>query len=123
MADKIKHFTDLIVWQKAHRFSFSIYSSTANFPKRELFGITNQLRRAAASITANIAEGMGRGSYPDRLRFFYNARGSSYEVESYLLLARDLNYFDSNKAIKHLEDIDEIKKMLNAFIAKTQSMQ
>ena len=97
MTDKIRHFKDLLVWQKAHELALKVYKYTEKMPKTELFGITSQLRRAATSITANIAEGMGRNSYADRVRFYYNSRGSIYEVESFLITAKDLGYISEVK--------------------------
>ena len=123
MVEKIKHFKDLYVWQKAHELAIKIYKTTARFPKIELFGLTNQLRRAATSITANIAEGMGRGSYPDRLRFYYNSRGSIYEVESYLVAARDLEYISISEYNELLESLDFSRKILNNFISATQKQR
>ena len=92
MDDIIRHFTDLNAWQKNHQLILEVYKLTKNFPKEEIFGLTNQLRRAASSITANIAEGYGRYHYNDKNRFYFIARGSSLEVQNHLLLARDLGY-------------------------------
>ena len=120
MRDAIRHFRDLEVWQKAHELGLLIYSLTKKFPRSELFGLTGQLRRAVTSITANIAEGMGRGSYPDRGRFYYNARGSIYEVESYLFTAKDLGYLKEEEFREILEKLSSTRMLLNAFISKTQ---
>ncbi len=119
MRDAIRHFTDLIVWQKGNELAILVYSLTSKFPKNELFGLTNQLRRAATSIPANIAEGMGRGSYPDRARFYYNARGSIYEVESYLIVSKELKHLDVDKFTKAMDLLNSTRMLLNAFIAKT----
>lgn len=93
---KINHFTDLFAWQKNHKLILEIYKITKTFPKDELFGLTSQIRRAAASITANIAEGYGRFHIKDRVKFYLNARGSSTELQNHLILAKDLNYIDLN---------------------------
>ncbi|MFC1766954.1 four helix bundle protein [Candidatus Margulisiibacteriota bacterium] len=120
MGDVIKHFKDLKVWQKSHELELLMYFLTKKFPKSELFGLTNQLRRAVTSITANIAEGMGRGTYADRIRFYYNARGSIYEVESLICTAKDLEYVEKNRFDEVMETLDSARMLLNAFITKTR---
>ncbi|HUD19969.1 MAG TPA: four helix bundle protein [Patescibacteria group bacterium] len=87
---KIASFTDLEAWKINHQIVLAIYKLTVGFPKEEKFGIIDQLRRAASSVTANIAEGFGRYHYPDKLRFYYQARGSNSEVANFLILAKDL---------------------------------
>ncbi|MBL7078088.1 four helix bundle protein [Candidatus Shapirobacteria bacterium] len=95
MRDKINNFSDLDAWKINHRLVLDVYKTTKDFPKDERYGIINQLRRAASSITANVAEGWGRYHYADRIRFYYNARGSSCEVQNFLVLSRDLGYLSS----------------------------
>ena len=90
----MEDFKNLKVWNKAHELTLAIYSSTRMFPRDEIFGLTSQLRRAASSIGANIAEGCGRRSDGEMRRFIQIARGSSSEVESHLLLAKDLGFLD-----------------------------
>jgi four helix bundle protein len=102
----------LIVWQKAHQFVLSIYKSTENFPKKELYGLTSQFRRAAVSIPANVAEGFRKMSRPDKHRFMNIAQGSLEECRYYLILARDLGYMDPSELMKQLE---EVSKLLNAY--------
>lgn len=93
MAEKrINTFEDLETWQFAHKFALGIYKITKGFPKDELYGLVSQLRRAALSITSNIAEGFSRYHYNDKIRFYYNARGSISEVKNCIILSRDLNY-------------------------------
>jgi four helix bundle protein len=82
----IKHFYDLNVWKEFNRLSVEIYKTTENFPNNEKYGITNQLRRASSSVGANIAEGFGRFHYKDKIKFYYNARGSVCEVQNFLFL-------------------------------------
>ena len=89
---KINHFTHLIAWQKNHQLVLKIYKITKKFPKEELFGLISQIRRAAASITANIAEGYGRFHSKDRIKFYLYSRGSSAELQNHIILARDLGY-------------------------------
>jgi len=84
-----REYTDLEVWQKCRALTSSIYSLTKPFPKEELFGLTNQMRRSAVSILSNIAEGCGRNHTKDSLQFFYIARGSLYELESQLYISFD----------------------------------
>ena len=87
----MKDFKDLRVWSKAHSLTIDVYKATRPFPKEELFGITSQMRRAASSIGANIAEGTGRKSDGELTRFLHIARGSAAELEYHLLLAHDLD--------------------------------
>ncbi len=101
----IRHFTDLIVWKKSHEFVKLVYKITEHFPPTEQFGLTSQLRRAASSITANIAEGYGRYHYKDKLRFFYQAKGSNTESQNHLILAFDLGYINQ-------EDFNKLKLMV-----------
>jgi four helix bundle protein len=90
MEKKIYNFYELDVWKKAHELGLNIYKITKNFPKEELFGITSQLKRAINSVTANIAEGFERYYFKDKIKFYYQARGSLAEVQNFLLLAKDL---------------------------------
>ena len=108
-----KSFEDLIVWQKAHQFVLGTYGYTEQFPKSELYGLVSQLRRAAVSIPANIAEGFKRRTKPDKVRLMNIAQGSLEECQYYLILARDLGYGDS-KALKN--QLDEVSKLLDAYI-------
>ncbi len=86
------NFTELIVWQKAHQFTIGAYALTKGFPREEVYGLTSQFRRAAVSVTANIAESYSRKGDRDKLRFFNFAQSSLQECRYYLLLARDLDY-------------------------------
>ncbi|MEI6510755.1 MAG: four helix bundle protein [Candidatus Uhrbacteria bacterium] len=88
----IKSFKDLRTWQESHLLTLEIYRLSKSWPREESYGLTSQIRRAAASIPSNIAEGMGRGSTKDLIRFLINARGSIQEVIYQLLLAKDLGY-------------------------------
>ena len=103
MQNKSKSFVDLIVWQKAHRFVLETYKISQDFPKAELYGLTSQIRRAAVSIPANIAEGFVKKSNKDKVRFMNIAQGSIEECKYYLILASDLNYVNT----------DDLKKLLN----------
>src|ERR1700758_1755363 len=105
-------FKALKVWQKAHEMTLHTYRVTAGFPKQEMYGLTSQLRRAAASIGANIAEGCGRRSDGDMCRFLQIARGSANEVEYHFLLARDLNLLQEKEFRSLAAQADEIQRML-----------
>ena len=109
---KSKSFQDLIVWQKAHQFVLKIYSITKTFPKEEMFGLTSQLRRASISIPANIAEGFKKKSKLDKGRFYNISQGSIEECKYYLILANDLNYFNTKEIFN---DLEEISKLLNSY--------
>jgi len=87
-----KTFEDLIVWQKAHQFVLEVYRFTDSFPKTEVYGLTSQLRRAAVSIAANIAEGFKKNGKIDKARFMNTSQGSTEECRYYLILAEDLGY-------------------------------
>jgi four helix bundle protein len=99
-----KTFRDLIIWQRAHQFVLGVYRLTAGFPKHELFGLTSQLRRAAVSIAANIAEGFKRRGRGDKVRFLNIAQASLEECRYYLLLVADLRYADTDSAMVLLEE-------------------
>jgi four helix bundle protein len=105
-------FEDLIVWQKAHQFVLTVYRFTESFPKAELYGLTSQLRRAAVSIPANIAEGFKKKGRADKARFMDIAQGSLEESRYYLILSRDLGYGDSAGLNSQLE---EVSKLLEAY--------
>ena len=116
-------FKDLKVWMKAHHLAVSMYRATREFPREELFGLTSQLRRAASSIGANIAEGCGRRSDAELTRFLHIARGSAVELENHLLLARDLDYLAESRCDEFAKRADEIQRMLTAFIQQVQPVQ
>jgi four helix bundle protein len=105
---KSKSFQDLIVWKKSHEFVLATYSFTQLFPREELYGLTSQLRRAAVSVPANIAEGFKKKSKPDKARFFNIAQGSVEECKYYLILAQDLGYGDSTKLSAQLQAVSRL---------------
>lgn len=108
-----RSFEDVEIWQKSHAFVLDIYRLTENFPKHELYGLTSQLRRAAVSIPANFAEGFGKGTKPDKLRFYGMSQGSLEECRYYLILVRDLGYGDTAILRTMLE---EISRMLGSYM-------
>jgi len=107
-----RSFRDLVVWQKAHAFVLAVYRYTESFPEREKYGLAHQLRRAAVSIPANIAEGFGKRSHPEKARFLNIAEGSVEECRYYLILSQDLGYGQSKSMMSALE---ETSKLLNAY--------
>ena len=109
-------YRDLRVWQRAMDFVMSVYESTQDFPKAELFGLVSQMRRAAVSIPSNIAEGKGRITDRDRSHFYSQARGSLLELETQILIAQRLRYLAEPRAMGLLEQSSELGRMLNALI-------
>lgn len=114
--ETIKNFYDLEAWQKSHQLVLEVYKITKEFPKEELFGIISQLKRAASSISANIAEGFERYHYKDKVRFYYQARGSVAEVQNFLMLAKDLNYIDPKQCYNLIEKANKIRCLINGLI-------
>jgi len=106
-------FEDVEVWKKAHAWVLEIYRFSETFPRHELFGLTSQLRRAAVSIPANIAEGFKKRGHADKARFYNIAQGSMEESRYYLVLAKDLKYGDTSQL---RVDLDEVSRMLATYI-------
>ncbi|MBP6961963.1 four helix bundle protein [Candidatus Saccharibacteria bacterium] len=116
----IKSFTDLVAWQKAHSFAVKIYKSTANFPVSEQFGLTSQIRRAAVSITSNIAEGFGRRTISDRSHFYDMSRASLAEVQSQLMIARDVKMLTKDLFADLADESVVVHKVLTGLINATR---
>ncbi len=106
------NFQDLIVWQKGHQFVLSVYQVSKSFPKDEVFGLTSQLRKAAVSVPANIAEGFKRRKKLDKARFMNIAQASLEECRYYLILTKDLDYGDTANLMGQLE---EVSKLLHSY--------
>ena len=117
---KIAFFWDLIAWQKGHDLVKNIYVSTRSFPRIESYGLTSQIRRAAVSITSNIAEGYARQSFREKIRFYNISLGSLFEIQNQILLARDLNYIDVEVYKKLWEQCVEARKLIRGLIRSTQ---
>lgn len=111
-------FSELLFWQKAHQFTLVVYQITKTFPREELYGLTSQFRRAAVSVTANIAEGYTRTGIKDKLRFFNMALSSLEECRYYLILSKDLGYGELESLHKLLDDTG---RLLNAYCRTIRS--
>src|SRR5580704_6230415 len=110
----IRNFRDLTVWQKAHQFVLMVYHLTRTFPNDEKFGLTSQMRRAAVSTAANIAEGFVRFGKQDKLRFYNIAQGSLEETKYYLILAKDLGY--TNNIVEEGKLAGDVGRLLHALM-------
>jgi len=117
MKSPAKSFRDLQVWQKAHKLVLDVYQMSREFPSHEVYGLTAQVRRAAMSIPANIAEGFRKRGKADKARFLNIAQGSLEEVRYYLLLSKDLGYADVREQLILAE---EVSKMLDAYCKAIQ---
>jgi four helix bundle protein len=116
----VQHFTELAAWKKAHELALEVYRTTQTFPRGELYGLTTQVRRAAASVTANIAEGRGRMRDGEFARFLRYALGSATEVECHLLLARDLSLLPLDQHDRLASAAREVQRMLASLIRRIQ---
>lgn len=116
----MQNYKDLKVWGKAHLFTLEVYDVTKSFPKEELYSLTSQLRRSAASIPANIAEGCGKKGKLDFAQYLNIALGSSNESEYFLILSKDLGYLSPEKFEKLFLLINEVKAMLISLISKVR---
>lgn len=116
----MEDYRDLIVWQKGMELVKTVYALTKQLPKEETFALSSQLRRAVVSVPSNIAEGYGRNSKQDYLRFLNIARGSKNEVETQLHICQMLDYLKPNDIAEALAVCTEVGKMLNALINSVQ---
>ena len=116
MDNKIKNLYDLDAWKKSYVLVLEIYKITKGFPEVEKFGISSQLRRVASSVVANIAEGFARYHFRDKVKFYYQARGSVAEVQTFLLLPKDLNYINLAVCGRLGEKFNESAKLINGMI-------
>lgn len=112
----VSNYKDLKVWRKAHAMTLDVYRVTAGFPREEMYGLTSQMRRASASIGANIAEGCGRRTEGEMVRFLQIARGSASEVEYHLLLASDLHLLKKTDFAQLTGQVDELQRMLTGLM-------
>jgi len=119
---KIKNFYELNVWKNSRKLVKTIYKTTETFPKTEIYGIINQLRRATLSIAANIAEGFGRFHYKDKIKFYLQARGSMLEVQNFIILSVDLNFINKEAAKQIFTECNKILFQLNSLIRSTKNL-
>ena len=117
----MKDFRETLVWQSSHVFAVEVYRLTKSFPQEELFGLTSQMRRAAASVPANIAEGCGRDGDAELKRFMNIALGSACELDYFVLLARELGYLAPKDANVAATEVLEIRRMLGSFIKRLKA--
>ena len=108
-----RSFRDLVVWQQAHAFVLAVYRYTAGLPKPETYGLSLQMRRAAISIAANVAEGFAKRTKPEKARYLNIAEGSVEESRYYLILAQDLDYGETHALANTL---DEVGRLLNGYV-------
>ena len=113
-------YKDLIIWQKSRLLVRTVYILTRKLPEEELFGLTNQVRRAVVSIPSNIAEGFNRGSDKEFIHFLRIAKGSAAEVETQLILCVDLGYLDSDDIVEAIKLYNEILRMLGTLIVRIE---
>lgn len=119
----LKNYRGLLVWQKSYRFCLDIYSETKTFPREEKYGLIAQMRRAAVSIPSNIAEGYGRKTTQQYIHGLYLAYGSLCEVETQLLICRELNYISRDRYYNLQSSLREIERMLKALIKSLEALE
>lgn len=122
MQAKIKSFTDLNAWRKGHELVLDIYKITKTFPSDEKYGLSDQMRRCAVSITSNIAEGFSRRGNKEKLQFYYISLGSVTEIQNQLLIARDIGYIKNLEFKKIAEKTVEVSKLTNGLIKSLRSL-
>jgi four helix bundle protein len=113
---KLTRFEDMTVWQDSQELAVSIYKITKVFPKDELYSLTNQIRRSASSVSANIAEGFGRGTNKDKAQFYRVALGSLFETKNFIYLSARLGYIDNTTAKETVQIIDGIHNQITAIL-------
>lgn len=118
---KIETFTDLNVWREGHKLVVMIYRITKGFPREEIYSLVDQMRRAAASITANIAEGFGRHGYKEKVQFYYLSKGSLLELKNFILIAKDVGYLKQEDLDELVAQANLVDKLLQGFIKKSKT--
>lgn len=116
----MRNYQDLQVWTKAHSLTLDLYRMSRSFPREEIYGLTSQIRRAAAPIGANLAEGCGRRASGDLARFVRIALGSASELDYHLLLCRDLGFLKIEDFVRSKERLTEVRKMLTSFLTSVE---
>jgi four helix bundle protein len=117
----LKNYKDLKVWQKAYQLCITIYKLTKHFPKEEQYGLTSQIRRSAVSVPSNIAEGYGRKTTQEYIQSLYIAYGSHCELETQIMISKDLGYIKSDDFQELQQDIGDVERMLKALIKSLQN--
>jgi four helix bundle protein len=120
---KVLDFTDLETWKQARKLRKTVYQLTANFPQHESFGLTSQMRRAAVSISANIAEGFGRYSYQENIQFCRQSRGSTYEIRDHLTTSLDAGYISKQQYESTNQSATSVIRLINGYIKSTRSLK
>ncbi len=118
--EKIKNFKELRIWQKGIEIVKDVYSMTKDFPKEELYGLTSQMRRSAISIPSNIAEGFKRFHDKEYKQFLHITLGSAAELETQIIISKELNFIDQEKLDNILEKLDHLAKMISSLLNKIQ---
>ncbi|MBU1868371.1 four helix bundle protein [Patescibacteria group bacterium] len=113
---KIRSFTDLVAWQKGHKLVLIVYKWTARFPKREMYSLIDQMRRAVVSVTSNIAEGFSRRTSKEKIQFYHMALGSLSELQNQLIIAKDVNYLNSVTYREIANLTIEVSKLINGLV-------
>jgi four helix bundle protein len=116
----MRNYRDLQVWNKAHNLTLELYRLSREFPREEIYGVTSQLRRAAVSIGANLAEGCGRRTSSELARFVRIAMGSASELDYHLLLSRDLGLMNGDDFTHTASELTEVRKMLTSFLSSVE---
>lgn len=119
----MRDFRELKVWERSHQLTLEVYKATTRFPREEMYGVTSQIRRASASIPANIAEGCGRSGVAELARFLHIAMGSASELEYHLILARDLSFLPDDQYARLDRELAEVKRMLNTYLQTMKASQ
>ena len=119
--EPIKSFTQLDAWKEAHKLVIVIYEITRRYPREEIFGLTNQSRRCVVSITSNIAEGFSRQSYKEKVQFYSISLGSTTELQSQIMIARDVGFIDDNTYDEIITRIVIVHKLLNGLIKSSKN--
>jgi len=113
--ENTRSFRDLLVWQKSHQLVLKVYSVTKKFPKEEIYGLTNQIKRSSGSVPSNLAEGHKKKTVPHKLHYINISEGSLEETKYHLILAKDLEYLPETKYNELMNDAEEVGRLLNGY--------
>jgi len=120
MSEKILHFTDLDAWRYGHELAVAVYKVTEQFPQKEIFGLTYQVRKSAVSVPSNIAEGFSRKTSKEKQHFYYISKGSLFELQSQLLIARDIGFIKSSEYEVFEQKTETVCKLICGLIKDTK---